>query len=65
MSQIIANMSTEELELWSANMEDHDCTYENDCTGCKLWGKIERELDARELWDADDARVRESVGNYR
>lgn len=27
--------------------------------------KIERELEARELWNSSDDRVRESVGNFR
>lgn len=60
-----ARMSTPDLEAEADRLDGHDCTYENDCAACVRALAVERELDARELWDHDDARVRESVGNYQ
>ena len=30
-----------------------------------LLGKVKREIERRKMWNSDDLRERESVGNYR
>ena len=30
-----------------------------------LLGKVKREMERRKMWNSDDLRERESVGNYR
>lgn len=51
-------------EQWEADYENACCEdHENRCAEILAW--IEAEQDARELWNSDDDRIRESVGNYR
>jgi hypothetical protein len=57
----VSKMATEELEQLSEKYNEADELTE---TEMKLWDAVERELDARELSDHEDARVRESVGRY-
>lgn len=61
---MINYQTTSELEQAASDLDGHDCTHEDDCPSCLTILRIERELDARELWESDDDRVRESVGNY-
>lgn len=63
---MVHRMTTAALEAEATKLDGHECVYFGDyCVDCTRAEKIERELDARGLWDHDDARVRESVGNYR
>lgn len=58
----IATATTEALEARLEAIEEiEDCTDAESDEGIR----IERELDARALWNHSDGRVRESVGNYR
>jgi hypothetical protein len=65
MNTNIHGMTTEALEAEYERYENHSCSYEDSCVECRHISKVEKELEARELWESDDARVRESVGNYR
>lgn len=59
----IYKMSTAELEALTerySEADDEDLTDDDR----ERWHRAEQELDARELWDHEDERVRESVGNY-
>lgn len=61
----VTNMTTAALNAEYDELDGHDCTYENDCPACLRINLVEAELDARYLWDSDDERIAESVGNYR
>lgn len=61
----ISQMTTADLEAEDDRLDGHDCSFEDDCADCLRHQKVTRELEARELWDHEDGRVRESVGNYR
>lgn len=59
----IARMSTEALTQESTQWEDGD-TENYTQKDMARWSAVEQELEAREMWHHEDARVRESVGNY-
>lgn len=61
----IYRMTNSQLTVEAEALDGHECNYEDDCAKCLRQARIEREQDARESWDHSDARVRESVGNYR
>lgn len=65
MPKPVHKMTDAELEIEADRLDGHSCDYEDDCIDCKRQERIEREQDARELWNHSDDRVRESVGNYR
>ena len=58
----IYKMTDAELQAESDRYSEMD--YDISDSDLERWGAIERELDQRALWFADDGRVRESVGNY-
>lgn len=58
-----SRMTTEALEAEAERWSDGE-TYTYADEQLARWSAVEREIEAREDWDHEDARVRESVGNY-
>ncbi len=60
--KIVHRMTDEELEL-EADMWD-EATHDMSDAEESRAGRVRQEIEARELWNHDDAHVRESIGNY-
>lgn len=58
-----SKMTTAELEAEAERWSEGD-THEYTDAQQDRWSAVEREIEAREDWNHEDARVRESVGNY-
>lgn len=62
----LARMTDEGLQLLvDADLPDEDVDPAGYATALEAGILAQQELDAREAWNSDDDRIRESVGNYR